>query len=228
MPFGNVLPSALPQLLIHKGAAHEQIDFRSRHCRGRICAIFALPLAAAVIPPIGLSPGSPYQLIFVTADTTQATSSASPATIRSCRPKLLDATWAAIVSTANVGVSTAPLNAFSDGTLPVYNTAGSTGSKRPGGGGLNGPAVLLQNLPDYDQNGNLDVSTAWSGTSVFGRLVAGNTYLMGEAAPIIGVDNLNSDVGQWIDNLATEPNTNSYPIYARRCQSCRLSPSRHR
>ncbi len=186
------------------------------------CAIFALPLAAAVIPPIGLSPGSPYQLIFVTADTTQATSSniadynsfVQTEALASLSSVVQSASWAAIVSTADVGSSSASVNAFSDGTYPVYNTAGQL-VEPAGGGGLYGPpAVLLQNLPDYDQNGNLDVSTAWSGTSVFGRLVPGNTYLMGQAAPIVGVDNLNSDVGQWIDNFATEPNSNSYPIYA--------------
>lgn len=189
---------------------------------GTLCAIFALPLAAAVIPPIGLSPGSPYQLIFVTADTTQATSSSIASynsfvqaeALGSSSSVVQSATWSAIVSTANIGPSSAPVNAFSDGTYPVYNTAGQL-VEPAGGGGLYGPpAVLLQNLPDYDQNGNLDISTAWSGTVVFGRQIVGSTYLMGQAAPIVGVDNLNSDVGQWIDNFATEPNTNSYPIYA--------------
>jgi hypothetical protein len=179
-------------------------------------------LAAAVIAPIGLSPGSPYQLIFVTADTTQATSSnisdynsfVQAEALTSSSSVVQNATWSAIVSTSDSGHNSAPVNAPSDGTYPVYNTAGQL-VEPAGASSLYGPpAILLQNLPDYDQNGNLDVSTVWSGTVVFGELVPGFTYLMGEAAPIVGIDNQNSVVGQWVDNFQTEPNMNSYPIYA--------------
>jgi hypothetical protein len=88
---------------------------------------FALP--QNIVPPIGLAPGSKYQLIFVTYDTTTAAStnigdynafvnSEAAVGVPFGLPDGL--TWHAVVSTADVNAKD---NAPSNG-LPVYNTRG--------------------------------------------------------------------------------------------------------
>lgn len=81
---------------------------------------------AAVIPPIGLAPGTQYQLIFVTADYTTPISNdinyynSFVTDEANLNPLLPSTTWDAIVSTATANAST---NAPWLG-LPVYNTQG--------------------------------------------------------------------------------------------------------
>ena len=91
-----------------------------------VCALPAAELVAAVIPPIGLAPGMQYQLIFVTRDGRDATSSniadynAFVTAQAALNPLLPLTTWHAVASTVAVNAAT---NAPSLG-LPVYNTGG--------------------------------------------------------------------------------------------------------
>ena len=90
-------------------------------------ALPATQVMATVIPPIGLAPGSHYQLIFVTQDGTQATSTdinfynAFVANEASLNPLLPPGViWHAVGTTPSLQASVnAPSNA-----LPVYNTQG--------------------------------------------------------------------------------------------------------
>ncbi len=105
--------------------------------------ISATQLMAAVVPPIGLAPGSQYQLIFVTADAITPGSSniadynAFVTAEAALNPSLPPATWDVVGSTASVDAN---VNAPSEG-VPVYNTQGievrvtATAAIRPRFGG---------------------------------------------------------------------------------------------
>lgn len=104
-----------------------------RFCTGfllaALAAFDALPLMATVIAPIGLAPGSQYQLIFVTADTivgSYGTEAPYNAFVNSqaalgVSSGLPSTSWTAITSTADG--TKASDNAPWLG-LPVYNTQG--------------------------------------------------------------------------------------------------------
>src|SRR5689334_6429227 len=108
-----------------------QFSFRAALRAGILCSLFAAATApqiqAEVIPPIGLAPGSQYQLAFVTADTTTATSATEAyynafVSAQAAQNASLPATtWSAITSTADG--TNASLNAPWLG-LPVYDTTG--------------------------------------------------------------------------------------------------------
>ncbi len=89
-------------------------------------ALLGTQLTAAIIPPIGLAPGSQYQLVFVTVGTHDAVSSniadynAFVAAQAALNPLLPSATWHAVASTDAIN---AVANAPSSG-LSVYNTHG--------------------------------------------------------------------------------------------------------
>src|ERR1700730_10846629 len=89
-------------------------------------ALSATQLMATVIPPIGLAPGSQYQLIFVTGDSITPGSSniadynAFAAAEAALSPSLPVATWHVVGSTASINAN---VNAPS-GDVPVYNTQG--------------------------------------------------------------------------------------------------------
>ena len=84
-------------------------------------------LQAIVIPPMGLAPGSQYQLIFVTYNgiagsyTSEAPYNAFANSEAALNPSLPSTSWRAVTSTADG--TNANVNAPSGG-LPVYNTAG--------------------------------------------------------------------------------------------------------
>ena len=91
-------------------------------------------LQAAIIPPIGLAPGSPYQLVFVTAGSIDATSP-NESTYNTfvqnqaaLNPLLPESVWHAVTSTADG--TNAQDNAPSAG-LPVYTTQGNLVSQGP-------------------------------------------------------------------------------------------------
>jgi hypothetical protein len=146
-------------------------------------AALALPaaqLVAAVIPPVGLAPGSQYQLIFATADphdgvNTDITgynsfvSSEAALGVPFGLPSGL--TWNAVVSTAAVNANA---NAQS-GALPVYNTAGQEVTA-PGVGIYTG---ALDNLVGFDQFGGVATvaqgNNLWTGSNFQGFGIAGNT-----------------------------------------------------
>ena len=144
-----------------------------------LAASLAGRLFATVIPPIGLAPGSQYQLIFVTADPHNATSSdidiynqfvSQEASFSSELPP--DATtWNAVAST---DTTDANVNAPS-GTYPVYNTAGQLVADA----GVGIYTGVLQHLVAYDQFGNLATeaqdNNVWTGSDYTGTGIAGNT-----------------------------------------------------
>jgi len=88
---------------------------------------YTATVQAEFIPPIGLTLGSPYQLIFVTSGTTDANSSDitfynSIVTAQAAlNPALPTATWSAVASTHAVNANR---NALAYGNIPIYNTQG--------------------------------------------------------------------------------------------------------
>jgi hypothetical protein len=123
-------------------------------------ASITAPVMADIIPPIGLAPGSEYQLIFATADTTTATSTdittynTFVTTQAGLNPSLPSATWTDIGSTATVAADVNAPNVMVDGSyLPVYNTQGILVSDEASGGLYSG--VLDHIAPvEYDQYGS--------------------------------------------------------------------------
>ena len=133
-------------------------------------ATAATHLMADVISPIGLAPGSQYQLIFVTADTTPAQSSdiayynsfVTTEAGDSSSPVVARASWAAVGSTASEDAFD---NAPSTGEYPVYNTAGQL--VEPSGTSIYSHS--LENPVGYDQNGNaVGLVTPWTGSNADG------------------------------------------------------------
>jgi hypothetical protein len=132
---------------------------------------------ATVIPPIGLAPGSPYQLIFVTGDTTAATSADINYYNAFVNNAVIGAdiwglptrvTWHAVVSTSTVNAKD---NAPSGG-LPVYNTAGQLVAASSIYSGSLLAAVT------YNQFGGgygVENAAVWTGSDPFGVGVPGQT-----------------------------------------------------
>lgn len=157
-------------------------------------------LQAIVIPPMGLAPGSQYQLIFVTYNgiagsyTSEAPYNAFANSEAALNPSLPSTSWRAVTSTADG--TNANINAPSDG-LPVYNTAGQLVA--PAATGL-----YTENLVNpilYNQFGNSSqgppvdpgqhYGNAWTGSGPNGMPVnsANWSFLparMGDAHPVYG------------------------------------------
>ena len=157
-------------------------------------AFAALPaarLTAAVIPPIGLAPGSSYQLIFVTAGVRDAVDTdigvyntfvTDEAALGVPFGLPSEAIWNAVASTDTIDAN---VNAPSV-ALPVYNTAGQqvTG---PGVGIYTG---VLDNLVAYDQFGNFavdaDASNVWTGSDDQGFGIPDATLAAGSGFTEVG------------------------------------------
>ena len=126
---------------------------------------------ASIIPPIGLAPGSEYQLIFVSAGATDVT--ATNTNISSYNsfvtaqaaldPSLPSATWTIVGSTGTVEAYANAPNLIVDGSyLPVYNTQGIE---------VQGPDFVaglysggdLQSPVQYDQFGRSALGTVFTG-----------------------------------------------------------------
>jgi hypothetical protein len=133
----------------------------------------AARLVAAVIPPIGLAPGSQYQLIFVTAEVHDALDSdiatynqfvTDEAALGVASGLPSGATWTAVASTDSIDAN---VNAPS-GVLPVYNTAGQLVT----GPGVGIYAGALDNLVAYDQHGEVNLiaqeENVWTGSDFQG------------------------------------------------------------
>lgn len=164
----------------------------ARHLFAAVAAlsVVASSLSAAVILPTGLAPGSQYQLIFVTADPSNATNpdinfyntfvsnQAALGVISSGLPSGL--TWTAVASTSAVDANA---NAPS-GALPVYNTIGQQVTA-PGVGIYTG---ALDNLVAYDQYGLFaglaDTSRVWTGSDFTGVGIPGFTLGGGGQAEV--------------------------------------------
>ncbi len=143
-----------------------------------VFASAASQLRASVVPPIGLAPGSQYQLIFVTADPHTAISFdiadyntfvSEEAALSSELPA--GATWNAVASTDTVDAN---VNAPS-GTLPVYNTAG----QEVAAAGVGIYLGALNNLVGFDQFGGVATEAqdndVWTGSDSTGTGIPGAT-----------------------------------------------------
>lgn len=176
-----------------------------------LAALSAAQLSAAVVEPIGLAPGSQYQLVFVTADRQQATSSniadynTFVAGEAALNPLLPAATWRAVVSTSSINAN---VNAPSGG-LPVYNTQGV--EVATGATGLY--TANLVNAIDYDQFGLTGNSLAWTGSLSNGS--AAGASPMGGALVTFG-DPHQANSGHWAESVpgATSTSTILGPMYA--------------
>ncbi len=145
-------------------------------------------LKAAVIPPIGLAPGSQYQLIFVTADPQNALSSdindyntfVSNEAALGVSFGLPSASWTAVASTSSVDAN---VNAPS-GALPVYNTAGQLVTAA----GVGIYTGALNNLVQFDQFGNFasvaQDTNIWTGSDFQGFGIPGLTLGGGGSAEV--------------------------------------------
>jgi hypothetical protein len=178
-------------------------------------ALPAAPLSAGVIPPIGLAPGTPYQLVFVTQDGitgtagTEAPYNAFVNAEAALSPTLPSAIWSAITSTADG--TAANLNAPSGG-LPVYNTAGQLVASAATGiytSALDTPIA-------YDQFGNPATGDpplfASTGAVWTGSLYTGGPVLpMGTGNPTSGTFVLQTS--GWADSGSFNP-VFSLQVYA--------------
>ncbi len=185
-----------------------------------VSAIFLAALAAAtfsargfaaVIPPIGLTPGQQYQLIFVTADSRDGTSPnvadynnfVNAEAALGVGSGLPSATWDAVVSTTSIA---AKVNAPSLG-LPIYNTQGQEVAS--GGTGLYTLNLLTPIL--YDQFGNANPSLVYSGSQFTGDPQPAN-FVLGGQFPSDGLSNT-AGGGAWLQNGTVGQGT-LLPFYA--------------
>jgi hypothetical protein len=147
-----------------------------------LAALAALALAdtrllANVIAPIGLAPGSQYQLIFVTAvghsaasdDITVYNTFVSGEAAAGVPFGLPSTTWHAVASTESVDANA---NAPSS-TLPVYNTAGELVAAA----GVGIYSGALDNAVAFDQYGDVALEAqevdVWTGSDSQGFGIAG-------------------------------------------------------
>lgn len=173
------------------------------------CAGFTLPsaqLMATVIPP-NLPPGSQYQLIFVTADSRDATSSdiadynAFVTNEAALNPLLPSTTWHVVGSTATVNAN---VNAPSAG-LPIYNTQGIEVASSATG--LYTPNLLSPIR--FDQYGFTSLgSSLWTGNDYTGTASSGP---LGSSLPFYGAQHeTNSEWAYHFDH----PSDLLLPFYA--------------
>jgi hypothetical protein len=179
-------------------------------------AIAASPvpqLTAGIIAPIGLAPGTQYQLIFVTADTISAISTSEDpyngfatfeATTNSSLPS---ATWSAVTSASDI--SAANIYATKNApwlNLPVYNTHGVEVNLP----GQSLYAGSLQNAVEYNQYGISDPGAVWTGSTSFGTAAIFED--MGQQTVMGGLDTATD--GTWLDGSLSAISTLERPIYA--------------
>lgn len=169
----------------------------------------AIPLSATVIAP-NLSPGSQYQLIFVTRDgfigyrqiAEYNTFVIDQAALSSSLPSGLD--WHAVASTDAVD---AVVNAPSTG-LPVFNTAGQ--QVDPAGFGI---YTGVLSLPvGYDQFGNAADVRVWTGSDADGT--AADSRAMGSSSGASATGLSASSNGTWLQSDVNQSGVNSFPFYA--------------
>ena len=181
--------------------------------------VFAFPAAhllAAVIPPIGLAPGSQYQLIFVTANAHNALSFdigdynmfvSDEAALSPGLPS--GATWNAVASTDAMNANA---NATS-GALPVYNTAGQEVSAA----GVGIYSGALDSLVGYDQFGEVateaQANNVWTGSDYTGTAIAGAT-LGGAGSAEVGQLALDATWLQFTTEVKVAEVAFSRPFYA--------------
>jgi hypothetical protein len=152
-------------------------------------ALTATSHAGVITVPSGLSPGSQFRLIFVTADTTDA-SSADIATYNSfvsneanMNALLAGISWSAIGTTETVNAIN---NIGAETGIPVYNLAGnlvvSTTVLL-----FNGPSTAYSNPINIDQFGNTLETNVWTGTWDGGTIQPGTITALGDVPPKVGL-----------------------------------------
>ncbi len=171
----------------------------------------ASQLSAGFIPPIGLAPGSQYQLVFITADTRNATSSniadynAFVTAEAALNPALPSTSWHAIASTPTVDADVnAPVS-----NLPIYNTQGI--EVMPTSSTFTLYTTSFLNAPIlYDQFGQVPAQPdAWSGT-VLGRRVNGAT--LGSSFVTYG---MSADINEfWLGSIDETTRSSNLGLYA--------------
>jgi hypothetical protein len=183
-------------------------------------ALSATRLMADVIPPVGLPPGSPYQLIFVTADgipgtsTTEAPYNTFVNSEAALSPTLPASSWHAMTSTADG--TNANVNAPSGG-VPVYNTVGQLVATAATGIYISGLGSEIA----YDQFGNLAQNDpapfasgggVWTGSILPGLVAPG--FPLGAAQAEFGLDYSNADPLWFSAGNSDSAPTQSFPLYA--------------
>jgi hypothetical protein len=168
---------------------------------------------AAIIPPIGLAAGAPYQLIFVTADSIDALSpfenqyNTFVTNEAALNPSLPTATWHAITSTVDSTDASTNAPWLS---LPVYNTLGQLVTSAAQS--LYTPTHLAPITGDQ-YGGPIPPGPVWTGSSASGT---GNFRL--------GLPNQYGDIGSPLDPgfwlragqapFILQVNQLDFPIYA--------------
>ncbi len=170
---------------------------------------------ADVALPVGLPPGSQYQVLFVTQGTRDATSSSindynAFVTAEAALNPLLPAIgWHAVGRTSSV---TAEVNAPSNG-LPIFDTNGN--QLVPAGVGLY--SAVIPSTTILDQFGSPVISYVWTGAIAPGYLDANRGYL-GDSQPIgvnMGFSGSCCTFGTgWINQTARQDPTIPLPLYA--------------
>jgi PEP-CTERM motif len=190
----------------------------SRFLLAAFAALSATHLMAGVIPPIGLPPGSPYQLIFVTADgipgtsTTEVPYNTFVNSEAALSPTLPASSWHAMTSTADG--TNANVNAPSGG-FPVYNTVGQLVATAATG-------IYISDLGSeiaYDQFGNLAQNDPapfaadgpiWTGSILPGLVAPG--FPLGATQAEFGLDYSNADP-LWF-SAGSSDSAQSFQLYA--------------
>jgi hypothetical protein len=162
--------------------------------------------------PTGLTPGTQYQLIFVTSDTTLATSTTigdyntfvtTEAALNSTLAAFDSAnsvTWTVIGSTPSVSATT---NAPSTGL--VYNLENTeVASSGVYGGTLLAPV-------GFDENGTASANAVWTGSTTSGGM-AGGINDLGQTFPEYGFANLAT--AGWIADTNGIESDNGLSLYA--------------
>jgi hypothetical protein len=162
--------------------------------------------------PTGLTPGTQYQLVFVTSDTTFATSSTisdyntfvtNEAALNATLAAFDSAngvTWTAIGSTTAVNANT---NAPSSGL--VYNLENT----ELAASGVYGGTLLSP--VGFDENGNSSSNAVWTGSNTSGT-VAGGINDLGQTFPEYGFANLAT--AGWIADTNGIESDNDLSLYA--------------
>jgi hypothetical protein len=203
----------------------------------RRCAIvlvvlsFLLPVAAAqaeVVLPTGLVPNSQYEIAFVTADSTTATSSDITnynnfVTMEARQDRVLaglGVTWNAIASTGSVNANA---NAPFVSSIPVYNTLGQLVANATYPLYDQGVVPGSRENPLYTQTGGTQSSPyAWTGsnsagnqdvtTEIFGGHATTTYHGLGSAEPSMGAPadyTYSGFLSYYVD-----PATTYLPLYA--------------
>jgi hypothetical protein len=135
--------------------------------------------ASPITVPAGLTPGSQYRLVFVTADTYTATAT----NIATYNTEVtgeagavaalagLHTTWLDIGSTATVSAIN---NIGQDPSIPIYNLDGqlvASDATTNTGGLFSG---TLFHAIDYSESGSLDNAFVWTGTGTNGTGISGD------------------------------------------------------